>query len=151
MEIYRVEDTDIEDVKGVAKKAILESVEVGPDLVDDVIEDTMQHIDAYLSHRSGVFLKCEMNGALVGFILIKDYWNLSDMFVLPECHGKGAGKALFAEAVKICRTEGEGKPIRSNSSLNAVGFYRSLGFEGFTPSKALPDFVKPLVYSDFSR
>ena len=94
-----------------------------------------------------MFFKKACDSEISGFILIKNHWNLSDLFVLPEEHGKGIGKALFNTAKKLCKLKQDKNYILVNSSSNAVDFYRKLGFKTYTPIKEVPDFVVPLIYN----
>lgn len=152
MKIERVISTEIELIKEIAKKAILESVDASSELKKEIISDTIKHIDKATLNSESVFLKC-VGEDVLGFILIQQYWNLSDLFVLPKAHGQGIGRALFKAAQKICQPKQEKDYIRVNSSLNAEGFYRNMGFETFKPEKEMPDFVVPLIYNfrSFSR
>ena len=92
------------------------------------------------------FLKYVDENVILGFILLKSAWNLCDLFVEPRAHNQGLGRALFHEALSIAVSRENRGYIRVNSSLNAEGFYRSLGFRSFTPEKRPPDFVVPLIY-----
>ena len=145
MKIEKISNKDIEVIKKIAKKAILESVDVSIDLKEEIISDTMKHIDKGLSNSECVFLKYTETDIL-GFILIQEYWNLSDLFVLPEMHGKGIGKALFNAAQNLCKPRQDKGYILVNSSINAEGFYRNIGFENFSPKREVPSFVVPLKY-----
>ncbi|HEX5056984.1 MAG TPA: GNAT family N-acetyltransferase [Gammaproteobacteria bacterium] len=145
MQITAVTKADVEEIKNLARRAILEVVTVDASLKQGIIADTDRHIDGNLGNEKSVFLKCRAD-RVVGFILVQDSWNLSDLFVLPEAHGKGIGRLLFDSARSICESNRNRNYIRVNSSLNAEGFYRKLGFETFIPEKAPPDFVVPLIY-----
>jgi len=39
------------------------------------------------------------NGAIVGMILVKDFWNLSCLFVAPEHQRRGIGRKICREGV----------------------------------------------------
>ena len=146
MKIEPVIGTDIELIKKIAKKTILESVDASRELKKEIVSDTIKHIDKAILNSESVFLKCVEEDVL-GFILIQGYWNLSDLFVLPEAHGQGIGRTLFKAAQKVCQPKREKGYIRVNSSLNAEGFYRNMGFETFKPEKEMPGFVVPLIYN----
>ena len=135
---------DIANLKELAKSAILESVEADIDIKKEIITDTEKHIDNNLYGADRVFLKYT-DKTVLGFILIQQFWNLSDLFVLPSAQGNGVGKQLFDEAKSVCEVSGGGF-IRVNSSLNAEGFYRNVGFVTYVPDTKAPDFVVPLIY-----
>ena len=145
MKIEEISKKDIGEIKRLTRRVILESVEASDSIQEEIITDAMEHLDKNAFDSECIFLKFTDDGIL-GFILIQGYWNLSDLFVLPEASGKGIGKLLFNAAKSACLPKQEKGYIRVNSSLNAEGFYRNLGFESFTPDKEVPNFVVPLIY-----
>jgi GNAT superfamily N-acetyltransferase len=146
MKIAEMAVEDVEEIKGLARKAILESVTAEKALKQEIIFDTNRHINENIGGDKCVFLKCH-DEKIAGFILIQDFWNLSDLFVHPEIHRRGIGKLLFRSAESICKANANRGYIRVNSSLNAEAFYRGLGFRSFVPEKEVPDFVVPLIYN----
>ena len=62
------------------------------------------------------------------FTLLKQYWNLSDLFVLPEFQGLGIGRRLLSNAISQAQSSSSCEEIWVNSSLNAELFYRTIGF-----------------------
>jgi GNAT superfamily N-acetyltransferase len=146
MEVFKVKDRDIKALKILAEEAVIESVTASDSEKEEIIGDIHRHISESIHCEDTIFLTIG-NTEPVGFILVKNYWNLSDFFVCPKYHGKGVGRALFSAARDLCRLNSERGHIRVNSSLDAVGFYRKLGFIDFTPEKPVPNFVKPLIYN----
>jgi len=145
--IEEVKVQDAELLKTISRDAILESVQVDEALKQEIIKDTFNHIDLYISCDEHIFLKyINSQNEILGFILLRDAWNLSDLFVMPSAHGKGIGRELFSSAVKMATSSDNRGYIRVNSSLNAVTFYRKLGFEDFKPERPFPDYVAPLIY-----
>lgn len=145
MNIEKVSEKDIEAIKELALRTIIESVDASVSIKNQIITDTMMHIEENIGGSGRVFLKC-IDEKILGFILIQDYWNLSDLFVMPEAQGKGVGKFLLTAAISACLPRQEKGYLRVNSSLNAEGFYRRLGFETFNSEKEIPGFVVPLIY-----
>lgn len=145
MKIEEVSIEDINQLKELARSAILESVDASSDIKEEIVSDTVSHIEKNISGSDRVFLKCT-DLEILGFILVQNYWNLSDLFVLPTSHGKGIGRQLFNEAKAVCADHSKKDYIRVNSSLNAEGFYRKISFVTFTPKREVPDFVVPLIY-----
>jgi len=66
-----------------------------------------KHIDNNLYGADRVFLKYT-DKTVLGFILKQQFWNLSDLFVLPSAQGNGVGKQLFVEAKSVCEVSGGG-------------------------------------------
>ena len=71
----------------------------------------------------------EINNAPVAFstLLEKDgsAW-IENLWVSPECIGKGVGKSLFSYALDLSRQRGC-KSLRLEADPNAVGFYEKMG------------------------
>lgn len=145
MNIEEVSKDDIGKLKQLARSVILESVDASIDIKREIVLDTESHIDRHLVGADRVFFKYT-DSTILGFILVQKFWNLSDLFVCPSVQGNGIGKQLFAQAKAACVVPGKGF-IRVNSSLNAEGFYRNLGFVTFASDENVPDFIVPLIYN----
>ena len=52
---------------------------------------------------------------------------LTALFVLPECHGRGIGSELFQACEEDARNHGL-QIVRLDTTLNAVRFYEQFGF-----------------------
>lgn len=146
MNIQSVSETDSEALKKLARISIYESVDVEDDLKPEIVSDTYSHIDTNIQKENSVFLKYSIPD-ITGFILIQDYWNLSDLFVHPDAQSQGIGKLLFTAAKEACYSNQNKGYIRVNSSRNAESFYRKLGFVSFSPEKKIPEYVVPLIYN----
>ncbi len=145
MDIEEVSSTDLVQLKEIAKIAVIQSVDAPEELKQEIITDTYHHLETGLNSQSSVFLKKDSED-IKGFILIQDYWNLSDLFVIPKYHGTGIGKELFLVALEKCQIHTNKNYIRVNSSLNAQAFYKSVGFGEFTPERKVPEYVVPFIY-----
>ena len=130
----------------IAKLAITESVEIPEEEKEEVIQDTYSHIAQNIEAEDCVFLKYETS-EILGFILVKQYWNLSDLFVSPVEHRKGIGASLLKAAIEICKYKASKDFVRVNSSPNAEEFYLKFGFVPFDVKKEIPNFIKPLIYN----
>jgi len=146
MDIEEVSSTDLVQLMEIAKIAVLQSVDAPEEVKQEIITDTNHHLEAGLISQSSVFLK-KGGEDIKGFILIQDYWNLSDLFVIPKYHGEGIGKELFLAALEKCKNHTNKNYIRVNSSLNAQSFYKSVGFEEFIPERTVPEYVVPFIYN----
>ncbi len=145
MKITKAIKKDVSDLKRISREAIIESVEVSDSIKNEIISDTERHIDENIDTSNCVFLKYDEDRT-VGFILVKEYWNLSDLFVTPERSGIGIGTKLLDEALSVCKSNSDVDYIRVNSSRNAEGFYRKYGFETFHHMKDEPDYIASLIY-----
>lgn len=76
----------------------------------------------------------EQDGKLLGFGFIDvETASLESLFVAPQSAGKGVGKALTIELERQAIASGLNK-LSLSSSLNAQGFYQSLGYVASAPS-----------------
>ena len=149
MIIKNVTGKDASVLYALAQSAIYTALKEDGKTLEDIVQHTKQHIDENIDAPSCVFLKCLSSTEkeeIVGFILIQDHWNLSDLFVAPAHQAKGVGKALWHKALTMCLAQSPAKNICVNASRNAETFYRGLGFNDRLCKKPSPDFIVPLEY-----
>lgn len=107
--------------------------------MEDEVEATMEMIEEQLfdKGRAEVIFAVE-NGREVGFALFFHNFStfvgrsglyLEDLFVLPEYRGRGYGKALFLELVRIARERNCGRMewVCLDWNKPSIDFYRSMG------------------------
>jgi GNAT superfamily N-acetyltransferase len=71
----------------------------------------------------------ELEGGAAGFLGLvrtEGHWFLEHLWVRPEWHGRGLGRALFGEAVRQARAAGATE-LRIKSDPNAEAFYLRMG------------------------
>ena len=71
----------------------------------------------------------EVDGTVAGFLgLVRadGQWQLEHLWLLPAYHGRGLGRALFDEAVRLARAAGATE-LRIKSDPNAELFYLKMG------------------------
>lgn len=142
MQISRVIKSDIDYLKHIARRAVMESVPIAVTERTALLESIERDIERCVGCPDVVYLKAEAGGS-VGYVLVKEFWNLKHLFVAPECQGQNVGKLLLVSAMDMCKTKVSF--IRVNSSLNAVGFYKKIGFVAYEPEKPVPSFVVPMI------
>ena len=128
MEISIAVDQDKQNLKKIAEETLSGLDSLSSDQVELFVVHTANNIDSYIGKDNCVFLKCLFNGDIIGYVLVKEFWNLSDLFVLPRYQKNGAGKLLLMSAIKQCEVHGLGY-VRLNSSLRAEPFYKKFGFQ----------------------
>jgi GNAT superfamily N-acetyltransferase len=64
-------------------------------------------------------------------------WRLRGMATLPDMQGRGAGRALVAEGVRVARADGAAL-MWCNARVGALGFYEKLGFAAVGDEFRLP-------------
>ena len=145
MKIRALASGDLPALRDIAQIAVMESVDAPKMEKQNILAGITANLSlADSGSISGAFLISEIDASPAGFILVKDYWNLSDLFVLPDHHGEGIGRALWVTALTECEQYSEKNAIRVNSSLNAVEFYESFGFRSMPAKAELPDWIVPL-------
>ena len=100
----------------------------------NVLEKKMQ--PAGVLERAGWthFYVAEENGDIIGCGAIGPYWgsetesSLFNIFVLPECQGKGVGRKII-ETLERDEYFLRAKRVEVPASITGVGFYRKLGYE----------------------
>ena len=80
------------------------------------------------------FYVAEENGDIIGCGAIGPYWGsetescLFNIFVLPECQGKGVGRKII-ETLERDEYFLRAKRVEVPASITAVDFYRKLGYD----------------------
>jgi GNAT superfamily N-acetyltransferase len=138
--IQSVESHDLEPLRQFMERIIVaEKVADDPVLQAELIHNVHQNLDWWLANREHCcHLKYTRDGRIVAVVLVKNFWNLCSLFVTPELHRQGIGRALILAAIQHCRALSERPSIRLNSAPNAVAFYAALGFEPAESTRTLP-------------
>ena len=127
MEIQQVELVDLESVKRFISQ--VSEMDVLPNFNDQgkaeyksrVLPDVVMTLDTERFQT----LKVIFAGEVVGFGALRDGNYLTHLFVSKSMQGQGVGKQLLSTLLNTTGT----KEISLRSSINAVGFYESYGFE----------------------
>lgn len=146
MGIEAIEIEDIKVLKNISKRCLSESIVLEDEERRLLIEHTASNIKEYSEKNECIFQKFVKDQTVSGYILIKQFWNLSDLFVLPEYQGIGIGRKLLSSAMAQAEIRGKGEEIWVNSSLNAEHFYRKMGFQDRIGGIKKPNNVVPLKY-----
>ena len=142
----KVSKTDVNILKEIAESAMKKTVSATIEEKNILLESIKSDIDKYSISENCVYLKLA-DDEIKGYILIKEFWNLAHLFVLPKVQRHGFGAKLLKEGIEVCKEFNNKGFIRVNSSRNAVEFYKGMGFIDCTPEKEVPDFVVPLIYN----
>ena len=138
---------DLPEIRELIAFSIRDSVAESEDdarfLISDV-DATLEKWEHTPDHY--IHLKHISREAISGVILVKDFWNLSVLFVDPSSQGVGIGKALVSEILERCRSRSPRQAVLVNSSSVAVGFYRRLGFQQLGPGVERPGGCVPFGY-----
>lgn len=83
-----------------------------------------------------MFWVAEQNGRFLGYVAMKPPAHLYHLYVDEAFHGRGVGKALFAEAIRIWSQTHSFDNLTVNASRYAVPIYEKWGF---FPTEGLVD------------
>ncbi len=75
-----------------------------------------------------LMLVFEEEGRVVGTTALRSTGEITNLFVIPEMHGRGIGKSLLTAAEKKARQKGLPK-VFLYSSVFAEEFYKKMGYE----------------------
>lgn len=140
----------LEFIKGIARYEKMENEVVA---TTELLEEQL-----FDKGRAEVIFAME-EGAEVGFALFFHNFStflgrgglyLEDLFVYPEHRGKGYGKALFLELVRIANERGCGRMewVCLNWNKPSIEFYRSMGavpLDEWTTYRLTSDAMKKLT------
>lgn len=127
MDIQQVEFVDLESVKRFISQ--VSEMDVLPNFNDQgkaeyklrVLPDVVMTLDTERFQT----LKVISSGEIIGFGALRDGNYLTHLFVSKSMQGQGVGRQLLSTLLNMTDT----KEISLRSSINAVGFYESYGFE----------------------
>ncbi|MBL8226447.1 MAG: GNAT family N-acetyltransferase [Chromatiales bacterium] len=138
---------DLPAVRAVIAAAIRTSVARSEEEALFLVSDVEESLTAWQAHPEHcVHLKCRVDGQLAGVILVKDHWNLTNLFVAPPYQGSGIGRLLLTQAIARCRPVSPRPALLVHSSTVAVGFYRRMGFVPNGEPRDRPGGCVPLRY-----
>ncbi len=120
---------DLADIRSLIASAIRHSVASTEQDALFLIDDTSASLEWWRRNQeAALHLKYCRSGATVGVVLVKEFWNLTHLFVAPAYQGQGIGRILLKEAVDVCRHQSPRGALLLNSSTVATGFYQRMGF-----------------------
>lgn len=143
--IESAQPPDADEIRVLVARTIAHSVTQDAALLADTIANVGRNIDLWLAEpRRCLHLKACTQGRIVGVVLVKDHWNLCSLFVAPESHGRGIGRALLETASAACAGRSPRSALSLNAATGAVGFYERLGFVAHDTTQVLPPGFKAM-------
>ncbi len=143
--IAPIVEHDVSELKALAELVMFESVDAPENEKEFLVPHIKQDIEKHVSDPTCVFLKASEKN-IVGFILIKEYWHLSHLFIRPDCQSRGLGAALLEHSLHAIRAKENRGYLCLNSSRNAVGFYEKMGFVIDEGKKPKSESTTPMRY-----
>jgi len=148
MVIQQLEKSELQSLSVLIKTTVKECIKAGNDTIESIIKDSILCSKRWLDGEiEGIHLVYKHDGKVVGIILIIDFWNMANLFVLPDFHGKGIATELVNEALILCKNKSPKGFVKLNSSSFASSFYENYGFIPNGEPKELPGGCIPYVYN----
>ncbi|MBL8199554.1 MAG: GNAT family N-acetyltransferase [Chromatiales bacterium] len=146
-----VVEGDLPAIRRLIEAAVRQSVAASEAEARFLVEDIGSSLDGWREHPGdALHLKACSPAGILGVILVKEYWNLANLFVDPAHQGRGIGRCLLEKALNECRGRSPRGAVLVNSSTVAAPFYRRLGFTQTGPGKDRPGGCIPFRF-DLSR
>ena len=133
------EPADAPEIRELMARVIVTSVTQDEALLRDTLDNVNGNVAWWLGQPGEcVHIKATLGVRIVGVVLVKEFWNLCSLFVAPELHGQGIGRALVEAACDACRDRSPEQAIFLNAAASAIAFYRHLGFVERETARSLP-------------
>lgn len=155
IQIIPVAFEDKTELLDLMMRVICTSVTQEVDLQNSYIENVTKNLEWWAANPElSCHLKAVNGETIIGVILIKKFWNLCSLFVAPECHRQGIGRALVMAAIEGCRAKSDKRAIHLNAApdalakplLGRIAFYRAMGFIPSESQQSLPAGVEPMKF-----
>ncbi len=128
-------------------RRVIES-SVDSSLQGEIVANVETNLEAWLDRSvECVHLVAVSDGAIIGVVLVKNFWNLCSLFVEQSQRGRGVGRSLVEAAALACSSRSPKKALLLNAYPSAVGFYERLGFARRGSAKHLPPGIQPMERS----
>ena len=131
--------SDADAIRRLMALVIEQDVTQDPALLADTLANVKGNLDIWLKEPERcVHLVARVQDRIVGVVLVKDFWNLCSLFVASDMQGHGIGRQLVEAAAAQCRSNSGEKSLCLNAAMDAISFYRKLGFVERPAAQPLP-------------
>ncbi|PSU35597.1 GNAT family N-acetyltransferase [Photobacterium lutimaris] len=138
---------DTSEVIAITGLAIRACVDEPANVRDEIIASCADSILWWRRYPdNSVHYVYRIDGNIVGTILVKEFWNLSNLFVAPQFHRQGIARQLVAKALEVCEERSPKQSVQLNASKYAVNFYQKLGFIPNGEPRDLPGGCFPFIF-----
>lgn len=145
--IRQAKETDLDRIREIISSAIGECVANSDEDHEFLYADVCSSLDWWVENKErSVFLVCDDGDVISGFVLVKEYSNLSALFVDPEHQRSEIGRELVTRAIELCKGRSPGACLTLNSSNHAAAFYRKMGFTQIASGIDRPGGCVPFEY-----
>jgi len=127
--IRQAKEADLDKIRKIVSSALRECVTDCDEHYESLYADICSSLDWWIENKDrSLFLVCEDGDLVLGAALVKEYWNLTAIFVDPQQHRSGIGRDLVGSVIDGCKGRSPKGSLRLNSSNHAAGFYKKMGF-----------------------
>ena len=135
MQLIRASEAHIPHIRNISHRnfdEVLSKVHSSEIVMNCKAAHSIENLTAHLSWKKVyVMLDDDMvvgTGAFANFGTAEQpKWSVSNLYVLPERHGKGIGRQIIQQLIHDAQHEAA-KNLHVPSSRNAIGFYQRMGF-----------------------
>jgi len=146
--IESASDNDIAEITVLIEQTIKTCIDATDDEANDLVAHSVYNMLLWKRSKQGsVHLVCRLEGRIVGVVLVKEFWNLTSLFVDPDFQARGIGQKLVQEALSQCRGMSPKRAVKLSSSTYAQDFYRAMGFKQVGEPQPLPGGCIPFEFS----
>ncbi len=143
-----IQEEDFAAVRSLIEASIRTSVAQTEEDARFLIDDVLSSLEKWKQAGcQGLGIKYCVENEVVGFIIVKNFWNLSHLFVSPAFQRRGAGRALVCAALSECRSKSPKGKVQLNSSATAASFYAAVGFVQTGPAIERPGGCIPFEHT----
>jgi GNAT superfamily N-acetyltransferase len=90
---------------------------------------TPTELAVFMAQPNINYLLGEVDGVFCGVVAVRNNSHLQNLYVAPSFQGRGVGKYLWETARDQALAAGNTGEFTVNASMNAVPFYKRMGFE----------------------
>jgi GNAT superfamily N-acetyltransferase len=90
---------------------------------------TPAELASFVAQPNINYLLGEDDSVFCGVVAVRNNSHLQHLYIVPSFQGRGVGKYLWETARDQAVASGNGGDFTVNASLNAVPFYKRMGFE----------------------
>lgn len=122
-------ETDFDEIRQVISSAIRQCITDSDEHYEFLYSNVCSNLDWWIENRDRALLLVSVQGdSILGMVFVREFWNLTALFVDPKQHRLGVGCDLVTSVINSCKHRSPKGCLQLNSSNYAAAFYRKMGF-----------------------
>ena len=127
--IQQGKETDFDKIRQVISSAIRQCVTDSDEHCEFLYSNVCSDLDWWIENKDqALLLVCLQGDSILGMAFVREFWNLTALFVDPKQHCSGVGRDLVTSVIASCKHRSPKGCLKLNSSHYAAPFYRKMGF-----------------------